>query len=341
MHKMIKVEKPDCYDDNITGKMSSDYFTSVVFPVIRTNESQNCYKTMMKYIEFFNGKQVINSVDITSFVRNLYFNTGLIGKPLSKKYISNVLLVIIPELRRTGRLTNDKMDFKTLWSNIKKERNIHERQMLSNVDPDVKFTILNSNPTEYFKLNNQTVRDILFDCRKCLVLNDPENLYTDTDRQCFSVLVLSIGTGARVVSTILKLSRMEIYKLFDTGVVTCTAKHTNRCDIYIADGIRTEFKDYFTNTNRTYPISITRRILVYWYKNYILKKFDKKLPPGHVLHEFRAWFIGHINDTMGIRTAAKSVSHKNIHTTLSYVNRSVYNVDVSTNISKAFKEICA
>lgn len=328
------------YIGNDKPETPSNYFSLIKFPVNRTTESQKSYKTMLKYIEYFNGMDVVGPVEITSFVRNLYFNTGLVGRPLSRKYISNVLIVVLDVLRHANRLDRANLDFKTLWINIKKERRVNEHLAMSTIDPVKKFSMLNDAAgTEYFKLNSKAVREILDDCRRCLVLNNPEDEYTNTDRTCYAVMLLSIGTGARVVSTILKLSEREVYKLFNTGVVTCAAKHNDRCDIYIAEGLRTEFKDYFTSASRVYPISITRRILVYWYRNYIMTKYGKKLPRGRILHEFRAWFIGHVNDAVGIRAAARSVSHKNVTTTMSYVNRSIYNIDVSSNISKAFQDI--
>lgn len=318
-----------------------DYFTAAVrFPATMTNESRNSYKSMMKYAEFFNGKSIVGSVDITSFVRNLYFKTGIGGRPLSKKYISNILLVVLAELKRTGRLAGGNLDFKTLWSNIRKERTAYEKNLLAALDPGAKFSMLNHG-SGYFKLGDGAVIDILNDCRRCLVLNGADPAPPRAERLCFAALLLAIGTGARVVSTILKLSRQEVHRLFDTGSVVCTAKHTNRCAVYIAECLRAEFRPYFVHESTVYPIPITRRRLVYWYRNYIMKKFGAQLPPGRILHEFRAWFVGKVNDTSGIREAARSVSHANVKTTLSYVNRSAYNVDVRASISKAFESMSA
>jgi len=333
------MDEGDSQSIDDTMEIPNDYFSVVRFPVIRTNESQKSYKTMIKYVKYFDGNDAVGPVDITAFVRNLYFNTGLYGRPVSKKYIGNVLLVVMSELRHAGRLARTDFDFKTLWANIKKEHRHNERQTVRAADPSAKFFMLNDSGAEYFKLNDQTVREIIDDCRRCLTLNNPVGSYTDTGRLCHAVILLAIGTGARVVSTILKLSELEVHKLFNTGTVACTAKHNDKCDIYIVEGLRSEFKNYFTSADITYPISITRRILVYWYRNYIMTKYGKKLPRGRILHEFRAWFIGRVHDTTGIRSAAQSVSHKNVHTTMSYVNRSAYNIDVPSNLSKAFEAI--
>lgn len=291
---------------------------------------------MVKYMAYFDSFDTVTTVQITSFVRNLYFNGGLNGNPVSRRYIENIILTILPELRRRGKLSHEKLELKCLWINLSREKTLIDKQSFSCMNADEKFSALNDHK-EYFKLDTHAVSEILKDCRDRLLL------YRDTSPSdsviCMAVILLAIGTGARVVSNILKFTRLEVERLFNDGRVVCTSKHTNRCDIFIVDSIRETYRDFFTGQALDYPLPVTKRVLVYWYKKYIYTKFGKPLPPRRVLHEIRAWFIGNVNDTMGIRVAAKSVSHKNTRTTQSYVNRSTYNVDVHDALSTAFKSI--
>lgn len=313
-----------------------DYFSPVTF--INTNttiESKNTRRTMIKYLNYFNDFDTVTTVQITNFVRNLFFKGGLKGRPVSRRYIENVILTILPELRRAGKISYEKLDLKRLWINLAREKNLIDKQSLLNVDTNTRFNILN-NKKDYFKLDGQAIVEILKDCRECLLLNDKK---PDRHTECMAALLLTIATGARTVSTVLKFTRPEILKLFSTGRLTCMTKHVNNSEIFIIEKIRITYCDFFQGNNLTYPLPITRRVLVYWYKNYIYNKFGKPLHPHRVLHEIRTWYIGHVYDTMGIRIAAKSVSHKNIKTTQAYVNRSVCNIEMKDRLTEAFKDI--
>lgn len=313
-----------------------DYFSPVAFIDTNTTpESQNSRRTMIKYLKYFDSINTVSTVNVTAFVRNLYFNGGINGKPVSRRYIENVLLTILPELRRSGKISNERLDLKRLWSNLGKEKTIKEKHVLRSMDDTEKFKMLNSNP-DYFKLDTPAIVEILKDCDNVL-LNSPA--YNTTKVKCMATLLLAIGTGARIVSTIFKFKRPEIEKLFNDGHLVCVSKHVNHCDVYIVDSIRVKYRNFFLNNNFEYPISITKRILRYWYKQYIKTKFNKQLPPGKVMHEFRAWFIGHVSDTMGLRAAAKSVSHRNTQTTQAYINRSTYNIEMESTLNNAFKDI--
>lgn len=332
-----------------------DYFKSVNIEGTRNADSEKTYKTMMKYLNILllslNGeKRPLNSKDISDFIRNLYFNSGLKLQPLSRKYINNILFAIMPTLRQRSIIDeNFKLDLKQLWHNMAKERKRREKNNLDIMSRRDRFEMLNPTASSkenvvFFVLSDKSATIILNECKNEMIRHDRHiNIFSDTI-QCYTALFLAFATGARAVANILTLTFDEMNLLINTGSVICQGKHLNRCSIYIVPAARETYLMFFRRglyENKTRGsqlwFTIGKKKFRSWYRRLIYRLFQLPLKKGKVLHEIRTWLIGRVNDKAGLRAAAKTVSHTRLTTTSKYVDRSLGNIDAISVLEKSFQ----
>lgn len=339
----------DSYNNPLSDDL--DYFKSVNIEGTRNPDSEKTYKTMMKYADILSAKAIqenrqLNSKDISDFVRNLHFKSGFKSKPLSRKYINNILFSILLHFRQKNMINdNFKLDLKLLWHNIAKERKRREKINLDTMTRRDRFEALNTNShTNYFTLTDDSAHVILNECKKIMMQHD-DNIDIFSDKiQCPTALFLAFTTGARAVANILTLTFDEIALLMNTGNVICQGKHLNRCSIYIVPTARKTYAAFFqkglfqNKMDGSRPwFTIGKKKFRSWYKRLIFRLFKLPLKKGKVLHEIRTWLIGRVNDKAGLRAAAKTVSHTRLTTTSKYVDRSLNNIDAINVLEKSFK----
>lgn len=342
-------------DDNL------DYFKFVNIEGTRNSDSERTYRTMMKYVQLLtcniHENHKVNSKDISDFVRKLHFIEGLKRKPLSRKYINNILFTVIPHLRIHNMIDSDfKLDLKTLWRNVAKERRLREKNNLDAMTRRDRFEALNPSatsgkikntlePASFFVLTDESASILINECKRSMMINSADKIDIFSDEiQCCTALLLAFATGARTVANILTLTFDEINLLMNTGNVICQGKHMNRCSIYIVPNARIVYGDFFQRgiqQNRTDGsrlwFTIRKKKFRSWYKRLIYRLFKLPLKKGRVLHEIRTWLIGRVNDKVGLRAAAKTVSHTRLNTTSKYVDRSLGNIDAISVLDKSFK----
>lgn len=168
----------------------------------------------------------------------------------------------------------------------------------------------------------------------------------------YTLVLLSFYSGARVMGTLYQLTVREYEELIYKGHVDVFAKNFVRITVFLVDRIRQKYQCLFELMLTIYSSEkspfdkneacifseccSTKQLHTRFDKLYRHICGGSERPDWVRWHAARRWFLGEIYSKCGIKAASKAVGHRNLRTTVRYVQASTHIEDLQHQLNKTF-----